>query len=114
MPHASPNDGAMLGPMAATGDGRAMATRTRKEQVQGKQAPRLIVASIFCGPLAGLVLVTIFLIIIALLTAADGGPVDSIPVALVIGSALYGAIIGWPMMLIFGLPAHAFLYRRKS
>jgi hypothetical protein len=85
----------------------------RKDQIQGKQVPRLLVAAIFCGPLAGLAIITTLLLLGALMSAADGGSV-SFPVEIVLVGALYGAIIGWPMMVVFGLPAHAFLYRRKS
>jgi len=97
--------------MAATGDAGAMAKR--KDQIQGKQAPRLIVAAILCGPLAGLAIITVLLLIGGLMAAADGGSA-AFPFEVVLVGGLYGAIIGWPMMLVFGLPAHAFLYRRKS
>src|SRR5262245_10359524 len=53
MPNASPNDGAISGSLAA-GDGHAM-PRKRKEQLQGKQRWRLLLAAVFCGPLAGAV-----------------------------------------------------------
>jgi len=47
------------------------------------------------------------------LSSSSGGGAAFPPVLLASGS-LFGAIIGWPAMLVFGLPAHALLYRRKS
>ena len=45
-------------------------------------------------------------------SAADG--VSGFPASLLFTGAMFGAIIGWPAMLLLGLPAHSLLYRRKS
>jgi hypothetical protein len=84
-----------------------------KGQVQGRTGWRLFFASILCGPLAGLIVVSVLGLIGAAISASSGGGFG-FPAAFLITGATFGAVIGWPAMLVFGMPAHALLYRRKS
>lgn len=111
MPNVSLNDGAISGSLAA-GDGHAM-PRKRKEQLQGRQRGRLLFAALLCGPMAGAVVLEI-IAAIALLMNPSGGVSGAAIVQILMSGGLMGAVIGWPTMLLFGLPAHVFLYRRKS
>ena len=52
-------------------------------------------------------------LIASLISVAAGGSA-SFPAALIWAGAFAGALIGWPTMLFFGLPAHVILYRRRS
>jgi hypothetical protein len=81
-------------------------------QIQGKTGGRLFLATILCGPLAGLAIILIISLIGGLSNLRYGG--SFVPVAVLFSGALFGAAIGWPAMLLFGLPAHAFLYKRRS
>ncbi len=84
-----------------------------KEQVKGRQGWRLFFASILCGPLAGMGVI-ILIGIATLLMNAGSGFGSFLPVSVVFSGAVFGAVVGWPAMLLFGLPAHAVLYRRRS
>jgi hypothetical protein len=76
---------------------------------------RLLIASILCGPLAGLGIVGFIGLIAILMNAGSGfGTGGMLEVSMFLSGAVFGAGIGWPAMLVFGLPAHAFLYRRRS
>ncbi len=90
-----------------------MAEATAKPQFEGATRARLLLAAVACGPLAGFLLFLAFAIIGTLLTAAQGG-YSSFPVQALWGGGIMGAVIGWPFMLVFGLPAHRLLYRRGS
>ena len=81
-------------------------------QIQGQTGGRLFLATILCGPLAGLLIV----FIIALITWLSNlrYSASTVPIAVFFSGAVFGAVIGWPVMLLFGLPAHAFLYKRRS
>lgn len=83
-----------------------------KGQIQGRTGWRLFFASILCGPLAGFIVILTFGLITVLIGASSGG--GGFPPVILLFGFLWGAIIGWPAMLILGLPAHALLYRRKS
>lgn len=83
------------------------------EQFEGSTRTKLVLAAIACGPVAGLALMLIIALVGAALSAAQSGYFNFPLQALWSGSAL-GAVIGWPLMLIFGLPAHRLLYRRGS
>jgi hypothetical protein len=85
----------------------------RRDQVQGRTGWRLFFATVLCGPLAGVGVMLILGAVNALLSAANGTG-GSFPPMFLLSGALFGAGFGWPSMLFFGLPAHAFLYRRKS
>lgn len=52
--------------------------------------------------------------VIGALISAASGAITSFPVAFLWTGLLFGAAFGWPLMLVFGLPAHFLLYRRKS
>lgn len=83
------------------------------EQFEGSTGGRTWLAAIVCGPLAGTLIVLSIGLIGSLISIAAGGSA-SFPAALIWAGGFLGAVIGWPIMLFFGLPAHAFLYRRKS
>jgi hypothetical protein len=80
-------------------------------QVQGKTRGRLFIAAVLCGPLSGLLIVLIISVIYLLMNLQF---TSFFPFEVFLFAAMYGAGIGWPAMLLFGLPAHAFLYRRRS
>lgn len=90
-----------------------MATEAGREQFEGATRSRLALAAIACGPLAGLLLMLVIGLISAAMSAAQGG-YSSFPMQVLWTGALLGAVIGWPLMLILGLPAHRLLYRRGS
>ncbi|HEV7693334.1 MAG TPA: hypothetical protein VGO52_21040 [Hyphomonadaceae bacterium] len=81
-------------------------------QIQGKTGGRLFLATILCGPLAGMLMIFIIALISWLMSLRSGG--GAMPIAFFFSGAIFGAAIGWPAMLVFGLPAHAFLYKRRS
>ena len=81
-------------------------------QIQGQTGGRLFLAAILCGPLAGLAIIFIIALISWLMSLRSGG--GFMPSAFFFSGAIFGAVIGWPAMLLFGLPAHAFLYKRRS
>jgi hypothetical protein len=81
-------------------------------QIQGKTGGRLFLAAILCGPLSGLAI--IFIISLITFLSSLRYTASFVPVAYFFSGALFGAAIGWPAMLLFGLPAHAFLYKRRS
>ena len=82
-------------------------------QIQGKTKGRLFLATILCGPLSGLLIIFI-LALISWLSNLRYNPSSFMPIAMFFSGAVFGAAIGWPAMLLFGLPAHAFLYKRRS
>ena len=83
------------------------------EQFEGSTGGKTWLAAIVSGPAAfTLVVLAIGVIGSPFSIAAGGGA--SFPMPLIGAGALLGAAIGWPIMLFFGLPAHAFLYRRGS
>jgi hypothetical protein len=84
-----------------------------KGQIQGRTGWRLFFACLLCGPLAGLAIMFLIAVIGVAINASSGG-IGSFPPALLASGAMFGAIIGWPAALVFGLPAHSLLYRRKS
>lgn len=85
------------------------------EQVEGSTGGKTWLAAIVCGPAAGALIFLTLQVVGALLTMSSGGAFNgSGPIGMLLGGAMFGAIIGWPVMLFFGLPAHIFLYRRKS
>ena len=81
-------------------------------QIQGQTGVRLALASIFCGPVAGLVVILIIGFFSFLMSLGSG--YGFMPVSVIWVGVMFGAVIGWPAMLLFGLPAHALLYRRRS
>jgi hypothetical protein len=81
-------------------------------QIQGKTGGRLFLATILCGPLAGLAIIFIISLIGWLSNLRYGA--SFMPFSFFFSGAIFGAAIGWPAMLLFGLPAHAFLYKRRS
>ena len=83
------------------------------EQFEGSTGGKTWLAAIVCGPAAGTLIVLAIGIVGSLISVAAGGSV-SFPAALIWAGAFLGALIGWPVTLFFGLPAHAFLYRRRS
>jgi hypothetical protein len=85
----------------------------KSTQIQGRTGVRLAIATIICGPLAGMGIVIVIGVISLLMSIGSGYP-SFVPVAVVFSGAVFGAMIGWPAMLVFGLPAHAVLYRRRS
>jgi hypothetical protein len=56
------------------------------------------------------------MLLLGLITFAfnAGYGASSFPPYLLLTGAISGAVIGWPAVLVFGLPAHSLLYRRKS
>jgi hypothetical protein len=82
-------------------------------QIQGRTGARLAIATILCGPLAGMGIMILIGLITLLMTIGSGFS-SFMPVSAIFAGAVFGAIIGWPAMLLFGLPAHAMLYRRRS
>ena len=89
-----------------------MSSLWKPQQIQGKTGWRLFFATILCGPLAGMAVMGVIGVVYFLLTFGSD-MTSSVPSAM-LGAGLLGAMIGWPAMLIFGLPAHALLYRRRS
>jgi hypothetical protein len=85
----------------------------KANQIQGQTGGRLAIAAILCGPLAGMAII-LLIGIITLLMSIGSGYTSFMPVSVILGGAVFGAVIGWPAMLLFGLPAHAVLYRRRS
>jgi hypothetical protein len=83
------------------------------EQFEGSTGGKVWLAAIACGPAAFTLVVLVMGIIGALISIAAGSGAN-FPMQLIAAGALMGAMIGWPIMLFFGLPAHAFLYRRRS
>jgi hypothetical protein len=82
-------------------------------QIQGRTGARLAIATILCGPIAGVA--TIMLIsVIMMLMSLGSGYASFLPWEYILSGGFFGAVIGWPAMLLFGLPAHALLYRRRS
>ncbi|MDP3738549.1 MAG: hypothetical protein Q8R02_14235 [Hyphomonadaceae bacterium] len=84
-----------------------------REQFEGSTRTKLALAAIACGPVAGLVLVLVIALMGAALSAAQGD-YTNIPLQALLSGAVLGAVIGWPFMLVFGLPAHRLLYKRGS
>ncbi len=83
------------------------------EQFEGATGGKTWLAAIVCGPAAGTLIVLAIGIVGSLISVAAGGSAG-MPAPLLWAGAFIGALIGWPVMLFFGLPAHAFLYRRRS
>jgi hypothetical protein len=83
------------------------------EQFEGSTGGKTWLAAITCGPAAGTLIVLAIGLIGSLISIAAGGSAN-FPATLIWAGAFLGAVIGWPVMLVFGLPAHAFLYRRRS
>ena len=83
------------------------------EQFEGSTGGRTWLAAIACGPAAGTLIVLTIGIFGSLISIAAGGSA-SFPAQLIWAGAFAGALLGWPTMLLFGLPAHVILYRRKS
>jgi len=81
-------------------------------QIQGQTGGRLFLAAILCGPIAGLAIIFIIGLITWLSNLRYGS--SFFPLEYFFSGAVFGAGIGWPAMLLFGLPAHAFLYKRRS
>ena len=90
-----------------------MAGPVAKQQLEGSTRTRLLLAAIACGPAAGLLLMFGIGLISVAMSAARGGYVN-FPLQVLWNGALIGAVVGWPFMLFFGLPAHHLLYRRGS
>ena len=78
----------------------------------GKDRRPPLPPTILCGPLAGLAIVFIIALITVLSSLRYGG--SFMPVAVFFSGGASGAAIGWPATPLFGLPAHAFLYKRRS
>ena len=83
------------------------------EQFEGSTGGKTWLAAILCGPLAGVVVLLVLGLLSAAITVASGGLPSFPPIALFYGGLL-GAVIGWPAMLVFGVPTHVILYRRRS
>ena len=90
-----------------------MAATAPKQQLEGNTRTRLLLAAIACGPAAGLLLMFAVGLVSVAMSATTGGYVN-FPLQVLWSGALIGAMVGWPFILFFGLPAHRLLYKRGS
>lgn len=87
--------------------------KRKRTQLRGRTRWRLFFAAFLCGPLTGLGLIIVLGLIGMLLDASRGGGA-TLPPEVLLGGAVIGAAFGWPLMIVYGLPAHAILYRNGS
>ena len=98
-----------------------MSRRENDNWLHARRPARLAIAVTMSAPLAGMVIA----LVLALTVLNSGAPPEGSGAAGVIEAIsgggmvmatgfMLGALIGWPVMLAFGLPAHALLLRKTS
>ncbi|MDP3738550.1 MAG: hypothetical protein Q8R02_14240 [Hyphomonadaceae bacterium] len=92
------------------------ATKPDETWFKSTNLPKLAFAIALSAPVAGALVALILGVTVLGATIFNGGLAETLVniVNAAFGGLMLGAIIGWPVMLVFFVPLHAFLLRKTS